>query len=67
MPVGENDVRTVTIALLEGARGKPAGIWQLTGARAIHWSGPDFDALADEIAMEELEIAYESIAWRSRT
>jgi hypothetical protein len=54
VPVGENDVRTVTIALLEGAR-------------AIRWSGPDFDALADEIAIEELEIAYESIAWRSRT
>jgi len=38
VPVGENDVRTITIALLDGAR-------------AIHWSGPDFDALADEIAV----------------
>ena len=64
---GKADVRTVTITLLDGANGKPAGIWQLTGARAVRWTGPDFDALADEIAMEEIEISYDSINWRSRT
>ena len=64
---GKNDVRTVTIALLDRAGGKPAGIWQLTGARAVRWTGPELDALADGIAMEEIEITYDSIAWRSRT
>jgi len=64
---GKEDVRTVTITLLDGANGKPAGIWQLTGARSVRWTGPDFDALADEVAMEEIEITYDSVNWRSRT
>lgn len=64
---GKEDVRTVTITLLDRANGKPAGIWQLTGARAVRWTGPDFDALADEVAMEEIEITYDSVNWRSRT
>ena len=58
---GKEDVRTVTITLLDGANGKPAGIWQLTSARAVRGTCPDFDALADEIAMEEIEITYESV------
>lgn len=64
---GKDDIRTVTIALLDSPGGKPAGIWQLTGAKAVRWTGPDMDAMAHEIAMEELELIYESIAWRSRT
>tara|TARA_R110000787_G_scaffold8845_1_gene30372 strand:+ start:263 stop:793 length:531 start_codon:yes stop_codon:yes gene_type:complete len=64
---GKTDGRTVTITLLNGPGGKSACIWQLTGARAVRWTGPDFDALANEIAMEELEISYESIEWRTRT
>ena len=64
---GKPDIRTVTITLLDGPNGKPAGIWQLTGARAVRWTGPDFDALADGIAMEELEVTYDSISWRNRT
>jgi hypothetical protein len=32
----------------------------------VRWSGPDFDALENAIATEELEIAYETIDWRSR-
>lgn len=64
---GKQDIRTVTVALLDSPGGKPAGIWQLTGAKAVRWTGPDMDAMADEIAMEELELTYDSIAWRSRT
>ena len=64
---GKNDFRTVTIALLDRAGGKPVGIWQLTGAHAVRWTGPDFDALANGIAMEEIEIAYETIDGRTRT
>ncbi|MFT5487502.1 MAG: hypothetical protein ACI9JL_001339 [Paracoccaceae bacterium] len=64
---GKKDTRTVTITLLDSPGGKPAGIWQLTGASAVRWTGPDLNAMAHEIAMEELEMIYESIAWRSRT
>lgn len=64
---GKNDVRAVTIALLDRPDGKPAGLWVLAGARAVRWTGPDFDALANGIAMEEVEIAYEAIEWRART
>lgn len=64
---GKKDTRTVTITLLDSPGGKPAGIWQLTGARAVRWTGPDLNAMAHEIAMEELELIYDSIAWRSRT
>lgn len=64
---GKKDIRTVTITLLDSPGGKPAGIWQLTGARAVRWTGPDLNAMAHEIAMEELELIYDSIAWRSRT
>lgn len=64
---GKEDLRIVTITLLDSPGGKPAGIWQLTDAKAVRWTGPDMDAMAQEIAMEELELAYGSIAWRSRT
>jgi len=64
---GKKDTRTVTITLLDSPGGRPAGIWQLTGASAVRWTGPDLNAMAHEIAMEELELIYDSIAWRSRT
>ena len=64
---GKRDIRPVTITLLDSPGGKPACIWQLTNARAVRWTGPDLNAMAHEIAMEELELIYDSIAWRSRT
>lgn len=63
---GRNDRRTVTIALLDAPDGNPVGIWLLRNAHAVRWSGPDLDALENGIATEELEIAYETIDWRSR-
>ena len=63
---GRNDQRTVTIALLDAPDGNPVGIWLLRNARAVRWSGPDFGALDNGVATEELEIAYETIDWRSR-
>ena len=60
------DARTVTIVLLDQAGGRPVNIWQLVNARPVRWSGPGLDALENGIAMEELEIAYDNINWRSR-
>ena len=53
------------ILLLDSPGGKPACIWQLTDARAVRWTGPDLNAMVHEIAMEELELIYETITWRS--
>tara|TARA_R110000787_G_scaffold250136_1_gene355729 strand:- start:1596 stop:1961 length:366 start_codon:yes stop_codon:yes gene_type:complete len=63
---GKQDHRAVTIVLLDGADGRPVNIWQLVNARPVRWSGPGLDAMTDGIAMEELEIAYDNIGWRSR-
>lgn len=54
----------VTIVQLVEAGGEPVNIWRLEGARPVRWSGPDFDARSSGLAFEELEIRYESIAWR---
>ena len=62
---GKKDMRPVMIALLDSPGGKPACIWQLTNVRAVSWTGPGLDAMAHEIAMEELELIYDSIVWRS--
>jgi hypothetical protein len=63
---GKRDLRDVSIVLLDRAGGRPVNIWQLVNARPVRWSGPGLDALQDGIAMEELELAYDNIAWRSR-
>ena len=62
---GEKDVRDVTISLLSTPAGKTVNTWQLKGATAVRWSGPDFHARSGEIAYEELELRYESIVWRT--
>ncbi len=63
---GKSDVRDVVIAQLGEPGGKPINIWLLQKAVPIRWSGPTLDALSGEIAHEELELRYESIAWRTR-
>ena len=55
----------MTIVQLDAADGDPVNIWQLEDAVAIRWTGPDLDARSSGIAFEELELRYESIAWRS--
>lgn len=52
---------TVTVDLLD-AEGKPMRRWTLRGARPVRIFGPDLDALANEAAIETIEIAYESIS-----
>lgn len=62
----KNRERSVSIIQLDDADGKAVNIWRLEHARPVRWTGPGFDALSSEIAMEELEVSYKSIAWRSR-
>ena len=62
----QSRVRIVTIVLLDQAGGRPVNIWRLVNARPVRWSGPGLDAMENGIAMEELEITYDNINWRSR-
>ena len=61
----KNHNRAVSIVQLDDADGAAVNIWRLEQARPVRWTGPFCDALANEIAMEELEVRYKSIAWRS--
>ena len=60
---GRDDRRTVTIQLLASAGGEPVVSWRLEGARPVRWSGPALDAAGNEVAMEELELAYDELVW----
>jgi hypothetical protein len=53
----------VTIHQLMGPEGAVANSWRLVGALPIRWSGPTFNALAGDVAMEELELTFEDLVW----
>ena len=63
---GKSDVRNVVIAQLGEPDGQPINIWRLEQAVPVRWSGPGLNALSGEIAYEELELSFNSIAWRTR-
>jgi phage tail-like protein len=52
--------QTVIIDLLDGG-GKPMRRWALQGARPVRVFGPDLNAMANAVAIETIEIAYDSI------
>jgi phage tail-like protein len=60
---GADDRRQVTIHQLEGPRGRIVNSWRLVRAWPCRWSGPDFDAQGSEIALEELELAFDDLVW----
>jgi len=60
---GTDDRRPVTIQQLDAAGGGVANSWRLDGAWPCRWSGPAFNAAATDIAIEELELAYEDLVW----
>ncbi len=70
---GKDDRRDVTIHQLASAGGAIVNSWRLEGAWPCRWSGPPFDALSGDVAIEELELAYDDLIWlkpeptRSRT
>jgi phage tail-like protein len=62
---GREDVRELTVVQLDCPSGTVVNIWRLEKATPVRWTGPSFDSLSDDFAVEELEIRYASIAWRS--
>jgi hypothetical protein len=60
---GKSDRRHVTIHQLEGPGGRIVNSWRLVRAWPCRWSGPSFDAHSSEIAVEELELAFDDLVW----
>ena len=60
---GKNDRRQVTIHQLDGPRGRIVNSWRLVRAWPCRWSGPSFDARSSDLAVEELELAFDDLVW----
>lgn len=60
---GKDDRRPVTIHQLAAAGGAIVNSWRLDGAWPCRWSGPSFNAAANDVAIEELELAYDDLVW----
>jgi phage tail-like protein len=64
---GKDDRRMVTIHQLDGPGGKVVNSWRLVRAWPARWSGPTFSALESGVAYEELELAFDDVAWTNPT
>jgi phage tail-like protein len=62
---GKEDRRPVTIQQLESAGGRIVNSWRLEGAWPCRWSGPSFNGTGNDLAMEELELAYDGLVWEA--
>ena len=60
---GKRDRRVVTIQQLDSAGGEIVNAWRLEGAWPCRWSGPAFDAAANDVALEELELCFDDVVW----
>jgi T4-like virus tail tube protein gp19 len=60
---GKGDRRPVTIHQLDAAGGAIVNSWRLEGAWPCRWSGPSFNAAGNDVAIEELELAYDDLVW----
>jgi len=59
----KGDARAVTIEQLAAAGGAVVNAWRLVNARPLKWTGPTFNAAANDVAMEELELAFDELVW----
>lgn len=62
---GRDGPRTLTVVQLDAPDGLAINIWQLEKALPVRWTGSSFDALSQDFGLEELEVRYSGIAWRS--
>jgi phage tail-like protein len=60
---GKDDRRPVTIRLLDANGDAVVSSWRLEGAWPCRWSGPSLNAAGNELAMEELELAFDDLVW----
>ena len=64
---GADDLRDITIHQLESPDGAIANSWRLVDAWPCRWSGPTFNALSGEVAIEELELEFADLIWLDQT
>ena len=62
---GEDDRRDVTIRQLSAPGGKIVNAWRLMRAWPCRWSGQALDAMKNDVACEELELAFDDLVWLS--
>ncbi len=60
---GKDDRRPVTIHQLGAAGGPIVNSWRLEDAWPCRWSGPSFNAAGNDVALEEIELAYADLIW----
>ena len=60
---GKKDRRDVIIRQLSAPTGEVVNSWRLVGAWPSRWSGPSFNALANDIAIEEIELTFDDLIW----
>ncbi len=60
---GKDDRLDVTIRQLATPGGTVVNSWRLVRAWPCRWSGPALDALSGDIAVEEIELAFEDLVW----
>jgi phage tail-like protein len=63
---GRRYPRDVALDQLDAAGERCVNTFVLRAAWPTRWSGPVFDALADGIAFEELELAHEGLVWMKK-
>jgi hypothetical protein len=59
----KGDARAVTIEQLDWAAGSVVNAWRLERARPLKWTGPTFNAASNDVAIEELELAFDELVW----
>jgi phage tail-like protein len=59
----KGDARAVTIEQLDSAGGRVVNAWRLVNARPLKWTGPAFNAASNDVAIEEIELAFEELVW----
>lgn len=60
---GKEDRRDVMIRQLSAPGGRPVNAWRLVDAWPVRWSGPELDAMADDVAFEEIELEFDDLVW----
>jgi hypothetical protein len=63
---GKDERRDVTIRQLSAPGGKVVNAWRLVRAWPSRWSGPSFDAMRGDVAVEELELEFDDLVWLAR-
>lgn len=60
---GKDERRDIEVHLLDAAGGDTVAAWRLKDARPVAWIGPELNAMANEVAMETLEVRFTRLEW----